>query len=697
MKKLSPFVFSFVFMTLFGLLMAQSNPVFAASITVDTFDHFAVDDGNCSLSEAIMAANLDTAVDQCTAGSGADIINLSEGVYDIYFELDYTDGPNAYPSITSPITIMGNGSTLIRSAEKSEEGGVFRFFHVAETGHLTINNLTLENGCVEYGYGDSGGAIFNRGALNVENQSQFIANHADYLGGAIYNKGTATIDNSFVGESGEYPYLNYAYNGGGIYNEYDALLTIKNNSQIIGNHATYAGGGIYNDGSLNVESGSIIAENVVYGEEGEGEPITPQNINVDFEYGYLQGFGGGIYNTMDVNISDATIRNNEAPTGGGLANSYSDADASIESTTIHNNKATQGGGIYSDYASEEITNSTISGNVAYDDGGGIFSYGSYTTLYFVTITENVADDNGDYYGIGGGIYASYSTVEMTNSILANNDVNNLEPFAFDCYDDGGMGEGEGEGEGYENAFSYVAYSLIGNNDGCQSIVDGENGNIIGSSEEPVNAGLTPLGEFGGPNLTHSLILGSIAIDAGSENCVVTDQRGFDRPVDGNNDGGSVCDMGAVEVGFLNDAWPRAKRIDLNEDLEGLMTGQIDTDSVDILGQSRWYKFTVDPESDITVDLTNLAANYDITLYKDIAQEYAELVTVENEEQLIELTAEFAPDAYSPDIFSPDIFSPDIFSPDIFSPDIFSPDIFSPDIFSPDIFSPDIFSPDIFSP
>ncbi|MBI3242468.1 MAG: CSLREA domain-containing protein [Chloroflexi bacterium] len=112
------------------------------------------------------------------------------------------------------------------------------------------------------------------------------------------------------------------------------------------------------------------------------------------------------------------------------------------------------------------------------------------------------------------------------------------------------------------------------------------------------------------------------------------------------------------------------------------------------GQSRWYKFTVQPGSKLIVTLTNLPANYDLTVYKDIAQAFNDLTSPQD---LVKLSAEFAPDSFSPDSFSPDSFSPDSFSPDSFSPDSFSPDSFSPDSFSPDSFSPDSFSPDSFSP
>ncbi len=154
----------------------------------------------------------------------------------------------------------------------------------------------------------------------------------------------------------------------------------------------------------------------------------------------------------------------------------------------------------------------------------------------------------------------------------------------------------------------------------------------------------------------------------------------------------------IRIGLGNDSWPRALRLELVPDSVSpeVQTAEF-SQLIDLPGQSRWYKFTVQPNSQLVITLTDLPANYDLTVYKDIAAEWESLLTLDDTEDLVELTAEFAPDAFSPDAFSPDAFSPDAFSPDAFSPDAFSPDAFSPDAFSPDAFSPDAFSPDAFSP
>ncbi len=112
-------------------------------------------------------------------------------------------------------------------------------------------------------------------------------------------------------------------------------------------------------------------------------------------------------------------------------------------------------------------------------------------------------------------------------------------------------------------------------------------------------------------------------------------------------------------------------------------------------QSAWFKVPIQPGSRVVVSLTNLPANYDLTLYKDIAGAYQTLTSPST--SLLRLSAEFAPDAYSPDAYSPDAYSPDAYSPDAYSPDAYSPDAYSPDAYSPDAYSPDAYSPDAYSP
>ena len=118
------------------------------------------------------------------------------------------------------------------------------------------------------------------------------------------------------------------------------------------------------------------------------------------------------------------------------------------------------------------------------------------------------------------------------------------------------------------------------------------------------------------------------------------------------------------------------------------------------GQARWYKFPVVPSSQVQVTLSNLAANYDLTLFSDIGAAFTSLTSTTD---LNTMAAEQSGNAYAPSIYSPSIYTPTIYSPDdpsipsIYTPSIYSPSIYRPTIYSPTIYSPSIYSPSIYSP
>jgi hypothetical protein len=200
------------------------------------------------------------------------------------------------------------------------------------------------------------------------------------------------------------------------------------------------------------------------------------------------------------------------------------------------NGATFGGGGIANSSTLTIKNTTISGNQAQAYGGGIHNGNSATailTLNNVTITENTADLDSNSVGDGGGLYADTSTtVNYSNTIIANNTDGSGE--APDC---GGV------------SITSQDNNLIGDVTGCAI-----GGSPISDLTGP--ASLVALADNGGPTLTHALDVSSIAIDAGNPGtptgtpplCETTDQRGFSRPVDGNNDTLSYCDIGAYELG-----------------------------------------------------------------------------------------------------------------------------------------------------
>jgi len=127
-------------------------------------------------------AALINAITTANGNGEADIINLAaDGTYTLTAVDNNTDGPNGLPSITSEITINGNGATI----QRSSAGGTpaFRIFHVAAGGNMTLNDLTVTNGktpdggtCTGYDCdgGDGGGIYTNNyygGAVTIVNST----------------------------------------------------------------------------------------------------------------------------------------------------------------------------------------------------------------------------------------------------------------------------------------------------------------------------------------------------------------------------------------------------------------------------------------------------------------------------------------------------------------------------------------------
>ena len=457
------------------------------------------------------------------------------------------------------------------------------------------------------------------------------------------------------------------------------------------------GGGIHNQGTLSVTNSLIFNNAADYGGGIYNSVTATLSIVNSHIFSNTAGSGGGIYNKNMMTATESTFEQNSAYTGGGIYG-YSGSSSWVTRSTINNNFAyADGGGLYNDSSEFFVTNTTLSGNKSNNDGGGLFMEtdpggAAATILFHVTTYSNTADFDASDDGDGGGMFidggeASTTIISMTNSILAGNF--DQSPIAFPAPDCGTGGE---VNPATEN-------NLIGNNSSCTDfLIDGINGNIAGESGSPITPVLGLLQDNGGATKTHLPSFSSPAVDAiaTSERCEFKDQRNRPRPVDSIVDGIAQCDMGAVEAYPANIAWPVAYPLSLTIGLSNTQYTSI-THYVDSISQSRWYKVRIYPGSTLMVDLSNLPANYDLTLYKDISETFASLIEPQGLDDLTQLTAEFAPDAFAPDAFAPDAFAPDAFAPDAFAPDAFAPDAFAPDAFAPDAFAPDAFAPDAFAP
>ena len=78
---------------------------------------------------------------------------------------------------------------------------------------------------------------------------------------------------------------------------------------------------------------------------------------------------------------------------------------------------------------------------------------------------------------------------------------------------------------------------------------------------------------------------------------------------------------------------------------------------------------IQPGTRARVDLTNVPANYDVALFTDIAQAFND---ADDLDDLQQLSAEFAGDAFAPSVFSPSVFSPSCSRRRCSRPSVFRP-------------------------
>ena len=154
----------------------------------------------------------------------------------------------------------------------------------------------------------------------------------------------------------------------------------------------------------------------------------------------------------------------------------------------------------------------------------------------------------------------------------------------------------------------------------------------------------------------------------------------------------------VVVVPLNLAWPVATRLLPPEPdpASGLTSVQIE-ECLGLPGQSRWYKFKVQPNSKVLVTLENLPENYDLVLYSDIRQSYDEMTQAQSAGDLTQLNAEFAADAFSGAAFSTEAFSGAAWSGAAWSGAAWSGAAWSGAAWSGAAFSGAAWSPDVYAP
>ena len=227
-----------------GALLLGS-PALATVIAPNTFADENGGGTACSLREAILAANTDTAFGGCPAGGGADTIPLATGIYALSIPRGATadDRLDGDLYVASPLTITHTGVT----PAVVDGGGVDRVIHVYGAGNLTASGFTIRNGRTSM----SGGGIRNEGNLDLSNATVSGNETTASYGGGIANAGPATMSLTNVTLSG-----NRAEGDGGAIDQ--GLGGLANL-----NHVTIAGNTADTDGDAGGGGGVLVAPGTI--------------------------------------------------------------------------------------------------------------------------------------------------------------------------------------------------------------------------------------------------------------------------------------------------------------------------------------------------------------------------------------------------------------------------------------------------
>ena len=306
---------------LFALSIA---PASGASINVNNLSD-AGTSGTCTLRQAITAANTNTAVGTCAAGSAfptVDTINLSFSETFCRTNSCTVVLSSALPPITEDVTITSRNVPVTVSGADA-----YRIFKI-EGVNVTISSLNLVNGSAEITGELFGGAVETTtagGTLTLTDVS-FSGNRARSGGGAVNLRGgTAVVDQcTFTGGSAQI---------GAAINQSGGVLIVSN-SAFSNNTASSNGGGLY-----------------VFRSEARLTNVTFSGNHV------LERNGGAIY------ISDLTT----SPV----------TSVRLNNVTITNNTADMsrtglggGGGIFRQEGTVTVANSIIAGNFDTPDNAG---------------------------------------------------------------------------------------------------------------------------------------------------------------------------------------------------------------------------------------------------------------------------------------------------------------------------------------
>lgn len=441
---------------------------------------------NCSLLNAVISAQTNISSGGCVADSGADIINVTQNET---ISSEYNSSGNSFPVITEPLTINGNGHTIIH---ENPGANLVRIFQIVGTG-FTLNNIKFVH---TYGFNQDDGGMIHAVNSNVTlKNSEFSSFSASAKGGVIYiQNGNLFIQNSDFGANG-------AYDGGVVY---------------------------INNGNLNVTSSRFN----VNSSWNEGSAImtggqTSTSISSSRFFQNIGAWGSAISAGLDSTGKSFTLIDSEF----------------VENSVIHGNDS--GSVVWKgENGTVKMTRTTFVGNQGSGFGAAFYNEGDSSNISVVNSTFSDNHTNGPGSAIlnvaeGVRLDVAYNTFINNDSFTIEGALSITGPQLVDSVVENNIFTNN---DGDCNFASHLGVNFVNNLSD-----DGSCSSVSVTNVSPT------LANNGGPTRTHALLAGSNAIDAAVTDvslvrnvCPKGDQRIYPRMIDGNNDGILKCDIGAYE-------------------------------------------------------------------------------------------------------------------------------------------------------
>ena len=326
-------------------------------------------------------------------------------VITIYDEIKATDaeGNNGVINTYKILTIKGNNPSAALNA--NGKSGILDAHNT-----LTLENITLKNG--KWLGSHSGGAgvyVNSDGTLIMQGSSTIEDCSAANSGGGVYVSG-GTFE---MHGSSKITRCSANKEGGGVYVQEGGTFKMHDSSAIISCSANKGGAIFVNGATVNITNGTLKgneaaeAGGAIYAQKQKDGPTS----TVTISGGTIGGTGTGEKNKVT----------GKWHFGGGIFVN-DDCTLTLDSVRIIGNEAWRAGGVRANRSTVKMTNCTIKNNKTTGDddsgGGGVYTFMGTLTMTGCTITGNEAATN------GGGLNVEGTTTNITNCTFTRNTAKN---------------------------------------------------------------------------------------------------------------------------------------------------------------------------------------------------------------------------------------------------------------------------------